>query len=209
MTTPSSALTALSSENEVFLPLERMAKIILEHWRELPNLAKEGKITDVQMQQLQDLVGKVALEESVAAGLDQQQRSNTCQASVGELKKTDISNELDISGSSSEEDEDVDEDEDAVDDTLLPDPIVSVDALRCVECAWEIVDCFCQSCGLEHNEYDGDDPAYPDTTPTTYDDILHVDRHTFPRGSTPLAEIDPAAIIVPAEYARRKEMYYN
>lgn len=40
------------------------------------------------------------------------------------------------------------------DDLLLPDPIVTEDALRCVECAWEIVDCFCQGCGLEHNEYD-------------------------------------------------------
>lgn len=116
-------------------------------------------------------MGKTALEESVAAGSDQvrvckvaikngvltacqQQRSNTGHASGGELRNTDILNELDISGSSSEEDEGEDEDKDTVDDTLLPDPIVSDDALRCVECAWEIVDCFCQNCGLEHNEYD-------------------------------------------------------
>ena len=51
---------------------------------------------------------------------------------------------------------DEDEDLESVEDMLMPDPIPSDDALRCSECAWEVVDNFCQnsSCGLEHNDYD-------------------------------------------------------
>lgn len=52
MTTPLSALMTLSGEDEAILPLERMADILLENRRKLPNLAKEGKITDVQVQQV-------------------------------------------------------------------------------------------------------------------------------------------------------------
>lgn len=55
---------------------------------------------------------------------------------------------------------DVDEDDDmAVEDILMPDPICSDDALRCAECSWEIIDNFCQNCGLEHNDYDVGNPS--------------------------------------------------
>ncbi|KZV61092.1 hypothetical protein PENSPDRAFT_759633 [Peniophora sp. CONT] len=116
-----------------------------------------------------------------------------------------------VPSTSSSDIEVMDEDEDAVENILFPDPIIAEGIARCTECVWEVVDGFCQGCGLEHNDYDEgeveDFVVNPSTS--TQDDMLHPDRQTVPRGDTPLRDIDPAtAEHEPLAYITRKEMYH-
>ncbi|KAF9462795.1 hypothetical protein BDZ94DRAFT_1260361, partial [Collybia nuda] len=70
------------------------------------------------------------------------------------------------------------------------DPILEDSTFRCIECAWEVVDGYCQSCCTEHN-WEEEFVARVQLSISTYSDALHSDRSRTRRGTTPLRECPP------------------
>ncbi|VDC05027.1 unnamed protein product [Peniophora sp. CBMAI 1063] len=187
-----SSAPALPPDGVSLLPDDEGVTQRLEHSiRGLSKLALEGKTSDVRVQQ-DDAEKSTSGASSISAA-----GSNRVQAWL-----QDALDESSLSVSSVEEDsaEEVAPTDDGEDS--LPDPLVTDDALRCVECAWEIVDGICQGCGLKHKAYDvDDDPVFPDT----YVMPLHV--QTLARGDTPTLDVDLDNLVVPPEYVQREKMY--
>ncbi|TFY79740.1 hypothetical protein EWM64_g4266 [Hericium alpestre] len=105
------------------------------------------------------------------------------------------------------DDEELDSSDDEND---LPSAILDEedpDVLRCTECAWEVVDGFCQNCGLAHNceteEVDGLERHIHGSI-STDNELLDSDRQLAPRGTTPLLNVR-AYMDAPGQYCPRDE----
>ncbi|KAI0314584.1 hypothetical protein OF83DRAFT_437264 [Amylostereum chailletii] len=80
---------------------------------------------------------------------------------------------------------------------------------RCTQCAWEVVEGFCQYCGLEHAyiiDEDEDDDHIIHRSISTDHEILRSERQTAPRGTTPVLDVQYQQI--PTIYGERRLKEY-